>query len=444
MTACNHKESVSGVGFGLGLASGVVAGCVIALVAFVMTLPSDLVSSNTFLASLSGVAGWLVQNWGHALLGIAAPAALCAFYCVFLRPLEYSRDLPEVVKQIQGNKNFADYPAPYPNSWYKLLDSSELKVGEVRHIEAFGQDLAVFRTRGDAQGKGRGQVSIIDAICPHLGANMALGGKVVGNCLQCPFHGWQFNTEGKCTKIPYSTRPPPEVARTNAWHLREMNQSIFVWFDVDRKPPAWEIPDMMPGSGWTRHGKVQHFVTCHMQEIPENGADNAHLEYLHGDFIIPGLSFIKHHWAANWQPRASESHIADMVLDTSLQMCGRNLPLTHVNVQISQCGPAFVFLHFHTAFGQLIVIESLLPVAPNLQRTHNAIYAERLVPRVFAKLILKSLAIQFERDIPIWQHKKLLRKPMVVQGDGPILKYRRWMKQFYSEEGTKVQLNEEW
>jgi cholesterol 7-dehydrogenase len=75
----------------------------------------------------------------------------------------------------------------YPNGWYRLLDSSELKPGDVKHVEAAGQQLAVYR------GKNSSKVYVMDAYCPHLGANRAVGGRVDGDCLECPFHLWQFN-----------------------------------------------------------------------------------------------------------------------------------------------------------------------------------------------------------------------------------------------------------
>ena len=58
-----------------------------------------------------------------------------------------------------------------------------------------------------------GKVAVTDAYCPHLGANLGRGGKVVGNCIECPFHGWQFRSDnGKCVKIPYNEKVP-EVAK---------------------------------------------------------------------------------------------------------------------------------------------------------------------------------------------------------------------------------------
>ena len=56
------------------------------------------------------------------------------------------------------------------------------------------------------------QVSIVDAYCPHLGANLGVGGRVQGNCIECPFHGWQFDGEtGQCVNIPYAEKVWEEV-----------------------------------------------------------------------------------------------------------------------------------------------------------------------------------------------------------------------------------------
>jgi cholesterol 7-dehydrogenase len=67
-------------------------------------------------------------------------------------------------------------------------------------------------------------------------------GKVVGNCIECPFHGWQFEGEsGNCAKIPYSDQKIPEAAKLRKYVGEEINQTIFVWFDPDGNPPMWTI-----------------------------------------------------------------------------------------------------------------------------------------------------------------------------------------------------------
>lgn len=51
-----------------------------------------------------------------------------------------------------------------------------------------------------------GKVSVVDAYCAHMGGNLAAGGRVLGDCIECPFHGWVYNQEGKCVRIPYADK----------------------------------------------------------------------------------------------------------------------------------------------------------------------------------------------------------------------------------------------
>ena len=48
--------------------------------------------------------------------------------------------------------------------------------------------------------------------------------------------------------------------------------------------------------------------------------------------------------------------------------------------------------------------------------------------------IIRDLEKQMNEDIPIWEHKKYFSRPMLCDGDGQFGVYRRWMRQFFSEE----------
>lgn len=372
------------------------------------------------------------------------------YYRIFWRPLEYTRSLPQQQKDTVGRRVYNNYPSPYPNGWYKLFESWQVPLGESRSISAFGCELVVFRQLGDKDGNGRGKIAILDAICPHLGAHLGVGGKVVGNCIECPFHAWQFDGEGTCQVIPYAAKVP-EVAKTYSWHCAEVNQMIFVYHDIDRtgNKPIWDIPDLVSDpKEWIYHGRTEHEMTCHLQEIPENGPDTAHLNVVHKSFVIDWISGdngATHLWNASWVPRNEpETHIADIKVVTRVNFRGWIVPGTTVEAIILQVGLSNVFLRFPTPFGDIMVIENLLPIQSNTQRAHNIVFAEKYVPRGLAKMFLYSLTTQFEKDIPIWDNKRFLRKPMPVKEDGPILKFRRWCNQFYSEKGTKMPQGFDW
>ena len=77
----------------------------------------------------------------------------------------------EVANEVRRRKRVGDLPPVYPNGWFSLLRSEELAVGGTTSVNAIGQNFAIFR---DEEGK----VHILDAYCAHLGANLAVGGKV--------------------------------------------------------------------------------------------------------------------------------------------------------------------------------------------------------------------------------------------------------------------------
>ena len=57
-----------------------------------------------------------------------------------------------------------------------------------------------------------------------------------------------------------------------------------------------------------------------------------------------------------------------------------------------------------------------------------------MVARGVGAAIIRDLEKQMNEDIPIWEHKKYFRNPVLCDGDGQFGVYRRWMRQFFSEE----------
>lgn len=92
-------------------------------------------------------------------------------------------------------------PPVYPNGWICVGESLSLKPGQVQSSIICGNEIALFR-------KKNGEISCLDAFCPHLGAHLGEGGIVETregeNCLKCPFHGWSFSPNGLCVHVPYT------------------------------------------------------------------------------------------------------------------------------------------------------------------------------------------------------------------------------------------------
>jgi phenylpropionate dioxygenase-like ring-hydroxylating dioxygenase large terminal subunit len=64
-----------------------------------------------------------------------------------------------------------------------------------------GEDLILVRSP-------EGKAALMEGHCTHRGASLGHGGTFVGNCVQCPFHGFQYDLTGKCVAIPNVDRIP--------------------------------------------------------------------------------------------------------------------------------------------------------------------------------------------------------------------------------------------
>ena len=83
------------------------------------------------------------------------------------------------------------------------------------------------------------------------------------------------------------------------------------------------------------------------QEVPENGADVAHLYQVHNPVIFAGidlstmwskyLSFACHKWTASWtQNPAPEEHIGSLSLTHDLNVFGKSISPLFLSVQARQ------------------------------------------------------------------------------------------------------------
>jgi hypothetical protein len=143
-------------------------------------------------------------------------------------------------------------------------------------------------------------------------------------------------------------------------------------------------------------------------------------------------------WTADWHrsEKPEERHLAFVDITQNFALLGGRFACecTKVHVEVTQQGMGIVFILMRLPlFGRVLAIETVTPVGPSMQLYHHTVSAESSVPRFVAKLVLRALVAQAERDVSIWNYKAYLNRPLLVKGDGPIVQFRRWIKQFFSE-----------
>lgn len=363
-----------------------------------------------------------------------------------IKVIPYWHDnIPKISTPLNANQNkrytfnkrrqLLQYPGPFPNGWYKLLDSAELKIGDRKEIECLGEVLVVFRGEN-------GIAAALNAYCPHNGANLA-GGEVVNNCIECPFHKWQFNQEGQCTHIPYEeANPPASFLKTKSWQVVEMNEMIYLYYDAEGRdapyfPPEYE--ELKNGS-FRYCGKIATDIQMHICEFAENSADFQHFDPLHGDMRVPffpqlKIPGIKVCHDPSWSVDPEHGHIAYFDDAASLSFFGKRIPKSNAKARITFVGPGGVtiFRFSVPSMGDIILFHTHLPIEPVTNRVNLVWWADRKIPRFLVNYVAGSWVGQWQQDIPVWENKVFIKKPLLVKNDGPIQRMRRWYNQFYSE-----------
>jgi len=321
------------------------------------------------------------------------------------------------------------YDLPIPFGWFCLGVSKDLAAGDVEPLKYFGEDLVMYRTES-------GEVVVTDAFCPHLGAHLGHGGKVDGENIACPFHGWQFDTAGRCDNIPYAKQMPPKIQGVEVlrrYPVCEVNGLIWAWYHPRAIEPMYEVENVaeLDSGEWTEIESYDWEIGTIIQESGENAVDTAHFLFVHSATTMPEgeISVDGHRRVTNVKMMAHAMDESTGKVDLE----GEDVVQGHLITKNN--GPGQTIQYFHTYF-ETIMIGTITPIDD--QSLHLRFHFSQPKKaseqqQVVFRGVIDNVVFQVGQDIPIWEHKKYEVNPILCDSDGPINKYRNWFSQFYDE-----------
>lgn len=161
------------------------------------------------------------------------------------------------------------------NTWYIAAEPQEIE-GRILARTILGTPLAIYRTES-------GRLVALEDRCPHRFAPLSLG-RVVGENVQCKYHGAQFDCHGNCVFVP-GQEGVPARARVPGYPMAEKHGYLWIWMGAtDPAPDPALIPDILFRSdhpGWD--GGYGHFesIRANYNLINDNLFDITHAEYVH-------------------------------------------------------------------------------------------------------------------------------------------------------------------
>lgn len=319
---------------------------------------------------------------------------------------------------------------PMPFGWFRIARSEEVPAGKARVFRINGGEVVAFRNR-------RGEVSVVDPICPHMGAHLGHGGTVIDGTLRCPFHGLRFDGRGRCVGTEYPESPEADLS-IRAWPVSEQLGCVFAYADLHGAEPTWNLP-RYETAGWTDPITKVLTLKGHVQDVAENSVDFGHFAAVHEYFDLrePLLEIDGPHMHSRFgfsrrHPFLRAAKV-DAVFDTDIHGLG----LSVTDLRVPKLGVHFRVISTATqldedtmSFG--IGVSSVYPppFVPKALRTLP--FPWRAVSRAQARLVHPQVVADVLQDKEIWEHRVPIEMPALIRGDGPIAKYRRWVKQFYA------------
>jgi phenylpropionate dioxygenase-like ring-hydroxylating dioxygenase large terminal subunit len=161
------------------------------------------------------------------------------------------------------------------NEWHVVARSSDLSIGKVIRARLLGEDIVLWRSID-------GSVMAWQDLCIHRGARLSLGW-VKGDRLICPYHGWEYDANGICIRIPaHPDQKPPAKARVKTY--RAIEKYGYIWVSLGN--PVKDVPHF---AEW--YDKSFRKIYCGPYRIRSSGprAIENFLDVAHFPFVHTGI-----------------------------------------------------------------------------------------------------------------------------------------------------------
>ncbi len=330
------------------------------------------------------------------------------------------------------------------NAWYVAGWADQL--GEKPQSKIF-LDLPVALFRDSA-----GVAHAIGGRCPHRFAPLG-NGSVIGDHVQCPYHGLRFNSAGRCVHNPHLNDPVP-IASVPAYPLVEKYNLLWIWMGDATRAESSRIPDFswLESAKWdvVRGGTL---AEGHYELYSDNILDLSHASFVHPALVATAWTQgSRRFWQEKGQVFAEYCCANDYLSEGISAILGTQGKKQDFVGTVVWNAPATLFFDFRagppgTPREQLTSLPSLHAFTPETMDSTHYIWASARDFEVgnteFSAAVRDALEFAFEQeDMPLIRDAHRLMagaefwdlRPLVLSGDGGGIRARRLLRQMIARE----------
>ena len=159
------------------------------------------------------------------------------------------------------------------NCWYAAAFSDEVGHALLPRT-ILGHEIVMYRTSDGAP-------VVLEDECAHRGLPLSMG-RLVGDDVQCGYHGLVYDRCGQCVRVP-SQKSAPRGAAVRAFPAVERHGFVWAWTGEPARADEGLLPDYSGIDDESRLRTKLHLVlSCNYQLHIDNLLDLSHIAYVHG------------------------------------------------------------------------------------------------------------------------------------------------------------------
>jgi phenylpropionate dioxygenase-like ring-hydroxylating dioxygenase large terminal subunit len=277
------------------------------------------------------------------------------------------------------------------NDWHPVAWASQVNDAAPAAIRLLDTELVLWRSRDG--------VHVWRDLCVHRGSRLS-DGRVAGNCLACPYHGWQYDSAGRCVRIPaHPEQSPPARARATVYPVKEKYDLVWVCLGVPPRDvpafPEWDDPS------FEKITVGPYLYRAHGPRVVENFLDVAHFPFVHAGYLGD----------------PSQTQIGDYEVEISdNEIVAKDIPVWQPDPD-GTGRPAKVFYTYHV----------LRPLTASFTKVHGAnrfsMFASAAPVAECESLAWLIIALNYPHDAPAEELRRF--QDIVTRQDIPIVEAQR-------------------
>ena len=312
------------------------------------------------------------------------------------------------------------------NEWHVMGRSQDFPADAPVAARLLDEDIVIWRL-GD-------QIMAWQDLCVHRGTRLSLG-RIEGETLICPYHGWVYNSDAKCVLMPaHPEQKPPERARVKQYRAVER----YGWVWVSLGDPAHEIPAFAEWDDPTFR-KIHcgpYRFKANAPRVVENFLDVAHFPFVHEGY----LGDREHTAIDDYEARTDENGVTSEDIrvwqpDPDGTGIGKHVAYTYRVMRPLQ---AYFVKKTEQAFSIYFAVTPISELETAGWMWMNMNYAYE-IPEEELRAFQDTVSGQ---DIPIVESQRPERLPLDLQAelhlrsDRTAIAYRKWLRELGLTFGT--------